>query len=494
MTDASLAVPITPQLKVSDPGLADPLATPLSALSRRAPVSCSQDRPVREALELMRQGNVGSILLTDQTDAPVGMFTLKDLRDRVALSGCDIDQPMRQVMTPKPFALPDTALAFEAALAMARLSIHHVVVTHAGRVAGVISEKDLFALQQVGVSRIAGALRVAPDLASLQHAAEDIHRLARNLMAQGVGAERLTRLISQLNDQLTQRILHLTFAESGLDGVAWCWLALGSEGRFEQTLHTDQDNGLIFSVPDGDSAERLRAPMLAAARRANEWLDACGFPLCKGEIMASNPNWCLSLEEWRHTFGDWISRGDAPVLLNASIFFDFRALAGDASLSEALRAWLNARIKEKRLFLKLMVQNALGNRAPVGLVRDFIVDGEGDEAHTIDLKIHGATLFVDAARIFALSAGLSETGTVARLRGAGEIWKLNSQEVEAWVESFLFIQQLRLQLHQSQLEQGHALGNRFDPEHLTNVEHQALKEAFRQARKLQGRLESFFQF
>jgi CBS domain-containing protein len=159
-----------------------------------------------------------------------------------------------------------------------------------------------------------------------------------------------------------------------------------------------------------------------------------------------------------------------------------------------LRNWLNGRIKEKRLFLKLMVQNALGNRPPVGLVRDFVVDGAGEEAHTIDLKIHGATLFVDAARIFALSAGLSETGTVQRLRGAGEAWKLSRQEVEAWVESFLFIQQLRLRLHQSQLQQDRRLSNRFDPERLTNVERQSLKEAFRQARKLQGRLESFFQF
>jgi len=474
--------------------LADPLATPLSALVRRGPVACSQDSPVREALELMRRGNVGSILLTDAEGGPAGMFTLKDLRDRVALGACDIDQPMRRVMTPNPFSLPDTAPAFEAALAMAQRSMHHVVVTHAGRVSGVISEKDLFALQQVGVSRIASALCVAEDLATLQLAAEDIRRLARNLMAQGVGAEQLTRLISQLNDQLTQRILYLAFTDSGLEDVAWCWLALGSEGRFEQTLHTDQDNGLIFIVPEGETLEQLREPMLAAALRANKWLDACGFPLCKGEIMACNPKWCLSLEEWRQTFGDWIFRGDAPVLLNASIFFDFRALAGDARLAEALRGWLNGRIKEKRLFLKLMVQNALGNRPPLGLVRDFVVDGEGEEANTIDLKLHGTTPFVDAARIFALAAGLDETATVRRLRGAGEVWKMSGQEVEAWVESFLFIQQMRLQLHQSQLEKNVPLSNRFDPERLTNVERQALKEAFRQARKLQGRLESFFQF
>jgi CBS domain-containing protein len=472
----------------------DPLATPLAALLRQAPVSCRQDQPVRAALELMRAANVGSILLTDTEGAAVGMFTLTDLRDRVALGACDIDQPMQRVMTPNPFALPDSATAFEAALAMAQRSIHHVVVTRAGQVCGVISEKDLFALQQVGVARIASNLCLADEITQLQAAAADIRTLTRNLMAQGVGAEQLTRLISQLNDQLTQRILYLCFADSGLEDATWCWLALGSEGRFEQTLHTDQDNGLIFVPPAGQDPEALRTTLLATARRANQWLDACGFPLCKGEIMAGNPKWCLSLEEWQHTFGDWMFRGDAPVLLNASIFFDFRALAGDARLAEELRTWLNGRIKEKRPFLRLMVQNALGNRPPIGLVRDFVLDGEGDQAHTLDLKLHGTTPFVDAARIFALAAGLDATGTLARLRGAGEAWKLAAQEVEAWATSFLFIQQMRLQLHQAQLASGHALSNRLDPETLSNVQRQALKEAFRQAKKQQGRLESFFQF
>ena len=385
------STPLSPNTPTPASLLADPLATPLSALVRRRPVACSQDNPVREALELMRRGNVGSILLTDPDGGPAGMFTLKDLRDRVALSACDIEQPMRRVMTPNPFSLPDTAPAFEAALAMARRSIHHVVVLHDGRVTGVISEKDLFALQQVGLTRIAGALCLAEDLPTLQGAAKDIRRLARNLMAQGVGAEQLTRQISQLNDQLTQRILDLAFTDLG--DLSWCWLALGSEGRFEQTLFTDQDNGLIFAPLEGETAEALRAPLLAAAWRANEWLDACGFPLCRGEIMASNPKWCLSLEEWQHTFGGWMFRGDAPVLLNASIFFDFRALAGDTRLAEALRAWLNGRVKENHQFLRLMVQNALGNRPPLGLVRDFVVDGEDAEANTLDLKLHGTTLF-----------------------------------------------------------------------------------------------------
>jgi len=229
---------------------------------------------------------------------------------------------------------------------MAQRSIHHVVVTHEGRVSGVISEKDLFLpATGGGVAHRRCPLCGGRFWPPWQVAAEDIRRLARNLMAQGVGAEQLTRLISQLNDQLTQRILYLAFAEGGLEDAAWCWLALGSEGRYEQTLYTDQDNGLIFQPARG-RGRRAAARDPAGRRAARQRVAGClRLSPVQGRIMAGNPKWCLSLEEWQHTFGDWIFRGDAPVLLNASIFFDFRALAGDARLAEGLRAWLNGKIK-----------------------------------------------------------------------------------------------------------------------------------------------------
>lgn len=477
------------------PPLPETLTTPLSSLLRRAPVICPPDMPVRAALALMRHDRVGSILVADAESRPVGVFTLNDLRDRVALDECDLDRPMSAVMTPNPFCLGGDATALEAALAMARRLIHHVVVTGAdGRILGVVSEKDLFALQRLGVGNIAAALAEARDLETLVAASGDIRQLARMLMAQGLEAEQLTRLISELNDQLTQRILYLAFDEAGLEDIAWCWLALGSEGRLEQTLLTDQDNGLIFALPEGASADELRERLLPVARQVNEWLAACGFPLCKGEVMAGNPKWCLSLEEWQATFSEWLFRGDAPVLLNASIFFDFRTLAGDVRLALALRDWLNDKIKGNRRFLKLMTLNALGNRPPLGLVRDFVTDGEGEEVGTMDLKLHGATLFVDAARIFALAAGTFETSTVARLRAAGAAWKLDEAEVGGWIEAFHHIQQLRIRQHQQQLEQNQALTNRVAPGDLSTLDRSFLKEALRQARKLQGKLEGFYQY
>jgi CBS domain-containing protein len=315
------------------------------------------------------------------------------------------------------------------------------------------------------------------------------------MLAQGVAAEQLTQFISTLNDLLTERIIELECTATGIsDGplcqAGLCWLALGSEGRLEQTLNTDQDNGLIFAVPEGATAEQIRAQLLPLAKRINDALDACGFPLCKGNVMASNPEWCLSLDEWKDKFGDWIFRGDMPVLLNASIFFDFRPLYGKRELAMELRDWLNTKIKDHRLFLRSMTQNALGNRPPLGLVRDFVV-GEGN---MLDLKFNGITPFVDAARILSLAAGVSETATIRRLRAAGENWHMETGEVEGWVEAFLYIQLLRLRLQHDQAERNEAMSNKVDPDTLNNLDRRILKEAFRQGRRIQSALEKYFQF
>jgi CBS domain-containing protein len=363
-----------------------------------------------------------------------------------------------------------------------------VLVADGDRLTGVISEKDLFSLQRVGVTQISASIRGAASLDTLVKAAEDIRQLGHNMMAQGVAAEQLTQILSTLNDILTQRIIELECSATKDCRYGFCWLAFGSEGRLEQTLSTDQDNGIIFTVPEGDTPEQARACLLPLAERINRALDACGFPLCKGEIMAMNPKWCLSLDEWKATFARWIDSGDPESLLNASIFFDFRPLLGQEKLAEELQAWLLAKTTTTPRFLHQMAANALRNRPPLGLVRDFVVDGEGDQANTLDLKLNGTTPFVDAARVFALATGVAATGTAARLRGSAPKLNIPESEVEAWLSSFFFIQMLRLNGQHEEMEAGKPMDNRIDPDQLNDLDRRILKESFRQARKVQGRM------
>jgi CBS domain-containing protein len=235
------------------------------------------------------------------------------------------------------------------------------------------------------------------------------------------------------------------------------------------------------------TADQVREQLLPIARRINETLDQCGFPLCKGDIMASNPKWCMSLEEWKRAFSSWISGGSPEALLHASIFFDFRALYGEHKLAENLRGWLERVASDNSRFLHMMAENALRNRPPLGMVRDFVVGKE----NKIDLKLNGITPFVDAARIFSLAAGASQTNTIQRLRASAVKLRIDPFELEAWIDALLFIQVLRLRHHDEISAQGagdNELDNLIDPEQLNELDRRILKEAFRQARKLQARL------
>ncbi|MGA9163668.1 MAG: DUF294 nucleotidyltransferase-like domain-containing protein [Thiobacillus sp.] len=463
---------------------------PVRSLIRQPPLSVGPDTPLADALTTMDGARVGSVVVCNADACPVGILTLKDVLKRVTLGGIPLNTPIASVMTANPATLEGAAPVSDALLLMARRGIHHLPLVEGGRLTGVISEKDVFALRRLSMEGITGAIARAEDPASLPALAQDIGALARNLLAQGMHAENLTAILSSLNDRLTQRVIELESRTASLPDVQWCWLALGSEGRMEQTLATDQDNALIFR----SATEAERSALLAFAERVNQRLAECGFPLCQGGIMASNPKWCLSAEEWRATFANWIHRSDAPALLHASIFFDFRPLYGAHELSDALREWLNGSIKDNRLFLKRMAENALANRPPLGLVRDFVVSSDGAQAHTLDLKINGITPFVDAARIFALYAGVGETGTAARLRAAARAWKMSADEVEAWVAAFHFIQLLRVRHQHAQQTRGETVGNRIDPDLLNALDRRILKEAFRQGRKLQAVMDRYFEF
>jgi CBS domain-containing protein len=467
------------------------LNSPLSAIISRTPVSCTPLTSVRHALELMYEARVGSIVAVDEEQRPLGILTLHDVLERIVLPQIDLEQAVIGIMSTQLTTLLPQALAHEAALVMARHGFRHVLIVENERLVGLVSEKDLFSLQRVGLRQIGSSIREATTVEVLQGAAADIRRMAHSMMAQGVAPEQLTQFISTLNDMLTARVVELECKVSGLLGTplhdGLCWLALGSEGRFEQTLNTDQDNAIIFTVPEGMDAEQARAKLLPVARRINETLDLCGFPLCKGEIMASNPRWCLSLEEWKRTFNGWISGGSPESLLNASIFFDFRALYGAEHLAEELHGWLARVASENSRFLHMMAGNALRNRPPLGLVRDFVVGKE----NKLDLKLNGITPFVDAARIFSLAAGVTHTNTIQRLRFSAARMKLHASEIDAWIDALLFIQVLRLRHHDAAIAQGasgDALDNRIDPEKLNELDRRILKEAFRQARKLQARL------
>lgn len=458
------------------------LEAPLSSLIKGAPLTCAPDTPLRQALEQMRERRVGSMLVTGTAGEPVGILTRHDILDRVTLAGADLSAPIERTMVAPVLSLDEAATAQDAALLMSAQGIRHVPVTRAGALVGIVSERDLFALQRLSLKQVGTAIRAARSIDALKACASDIRRLARSLLSQGVQARRLTALISHLNDLLTQRLLACLAEQHAFDLHAICWVALGSEGRSEQTVATDQDNALI--VPDDTSPGEL-AHARAFAARVNDALDACGFPLCKGGIMAREVACAGTRAHWRQRFAHWIEQGAPQDLLDASIFFDLRPLAGQRALAAGLMDEVAQVAQASPRFLKLLALNALERRAPLSWRGAIDADAQGG----LDLKLQGTAIFVDAARILALSQGIAASGTRERFEQAGTRLGRPAAANETWASSFEFLQMLRLRVQlEPQADAARGNPNWMSLAALGRIDLRILRESLKVASTLQQRL------
>ena len=486
------------ELKHRVAGERQAFALSLGSLVTKPPVVCEAHTSVGEAARIMLARDVGSVVVVDAAARPVGIVTTRDLVGIVAAGGSE--RPVSGLMSRELVTLPGSAFAYEAALAMIEHRIRHILLVEHERLVGVVSERDLFALQKLGLGELTMEIRLAADVPTLQRLAGEVRRLAVLLIEQGTAPEPLTLFISVLNDRVTERVIEVVRKRHDLDRIRWAWLAFGSEGRYEQTFSTDQDNGLIFSPLEGTGAEEARQRLVRFAREVNEGLDACGFPLCEGNIMGSNPALCLTPDEWHAKIDGWLAATVPQAILDAAICFDLRGICGDASLVDSLGAWVADRMQAHPAFLRHLAQAATRVRPPLGFFGSFHVDESEGAGHTINLKANGVRIFVDVARVMALAHGRRETNTATRLRAVSAARGEPAAQTEALIHAFFFIQSLRLKRQARGLgafsgkrsaEEDYA--NRIDPGELDPFESAVLKESFRLARQLQRRLELDYQ-
>jgi CBS domain-containing protein len=453
-------------------------------LHLKKPLTTGPNTPLREALTLIHEKKVGSILVPEDERTIVGILTRYDVLSRVTLSDLDLNTPISAVMSTgvKTLSVDDTAEM--AGLLMSRFNIRHLPILESGRLVGIISERDLFSLQRLSLSNISTSIRATEDLQGLKKCADDIRTFARNLLGQGVQARQLTALISHLNDVLTEQLIAMVASRYQLNHSRFAWIALGSEGRSEQTIATDQDNALVYADEDGE-AQRL--VYLQFAREVNEALDVCGYPLCKGNIMASNPELCLSQQEWLSRFDRWIEQGNPEDLLKASIFFDLRALAGNPDLLIPLKELVRVKAAAIPRFIKLLAENALNSRVPLnwlGAIEPTEIGGQ----KIIDLKVQGTALMVDAARIYSLAHGIESINTRERLAAVGRALNVPEVESAAWITAFEFLQTQRLAVQIAEVTMN-GNPNAIDIDQLNSVDRSILKESLLKVRSLQQHLQ-----
>ena len=208
--------------------------------------------------------------------------------------------------------------------------------------------------------------------------AQTVPEVIRNLIKEGARASHVARMIALLNDQILERMLTLLEEELGPPPLPYCWLLMGSEGRREQTFRTDQDNAIIYADPVGEKQKKdAREYFKIFAAKAIDHLVNCGYPLCPGEIMASNPKWCQPISVWKKYFSSWLAVPNPQELLLVTIFFDFKGGYGQISLADELRQHLVNISARQELYLLHLAMECITSKVPLSFFRNFIVDQQG---------------------------------------------------------------------------------------------------------------------
>ena len=489
MSDTDTQAPVGGPSTLTEPTAGSDQA-PLRTLAHRQPVVVPPGATLRETLYRISQGQEDAAVIADPASGlALGLVTLREMLHVVGFEGGELDDPVAFHMIGAPLTVSADAPAHRAKVLMAKKGVKHVLLTEGdGRLFGLVGQADLLGLRAGGAESLIELIGAARDLNAMTAAADRVRRRGAQLFNDGMAVDSLCQWMSGLNDLIAMRVIEIMEDEFDLPAVPWCWLVFGSEGRLEQTFATDQDNGLIFVPPEPGAAENLRAAFLPFAKAVNDALHHCGFERCRGNIMACNPQWCLSDAEWRARFSGWLEEPEPEAVLHAAVFFDFRPLYGSFEPVDRLRAWLIGAVPSHTRFLRMLSEEALGVAPPIGWAGQFAYGRNKDFPHTIDLKLQGARLFVDPARVWALQYGIWATNTADRLRAAGAALDRSVADTAAEVEAFHLIQRFRI--HQQLQTKDPDAVNRVDPEDLNELHRLMLKEAFKLAKRLQVRLRS----
>ncbi len=447
----------------------------------RKPVSCAPDTPIIDAARLMRDARVSSVGILDDGRL-VGLVTVRDMSGRVVAEGLDTSAPVSRVMTAGPVTLDPDALGADVLATMLDQQVGHLPVVAAGRFVGMITQTDLMRLQAISSSVLVRDVAAAADVAAMASVTARIPELLASLVGANLRHEVVTRMITDVADAVTRRLIDLAEADLGPPPAPWCWAACGSQGRQEQTGVSDQDNCLIL-----DDAASADDPWFAElAHRVTAGLNACGYVFCPGEMMASTPRWRQPVRVWRRYFHGWIDTPDPEAQMLASVMFDLRAIAGDGALLQALQAETLETAAKDQIFVAHMIANSLKHRPPLGLIGGFATIRWGERRNQLDLKMNGVVPVVDLGRVYALQGRLAPVNTRARLIAAQQAGVISASGGQDLIAAFDLIQTERLEHQAQQVRRGARPDNYLAPSDLPDLRRSHLRDAFVVVRTMQS--------
>jgi CBS domain-containing protein len=461
-------------------------------------VTCPASLTAPEVAALLSRHRARAVVVLDEQATPVGIVTDVDLRQKIVAAGREpAATAARDIMSAPLITIGPDAFTFEAVLEMTRHDVHHLVVIDGGRLIGVISSDDLLRRETADPVVLAREINHAVSLDALATLGRQITQLVRRLVAAGAAAYAIGRIVAELNDRMVARVLDLAAGALAAGGqrapeTAYCWLSFGSEARLEQTLRTDQDNGLVYADPPPELSDTVARYYQRFSSEVVRSLVQVGFPACPGDAMASNPRWCQPFSVWSEYFDQWLRMPRPEQVLAACIYFDVRPLAGATQLGAGLRDLIRREAPGRELFLGLLARDVVDRPVALSIFKRIAAHRHGPHRGAVDIKGGGSMQLVGAGRVHALALGSAETNTIDRIRAAADHGGWDAASASDVTDAYQHLMRLRLAHQLQQLARGEPLDNYVAVDRLSHTDALLLRDALKTVTHVQSALRERF--
>jgi len=405
------------------------------------PITAKPNHLIKQIALKMKEFKIGSIII-EKNNLPIGIITDKDIRNKIGTGEYSIEDQAKTIMSAPVYTVRNNISVAEAQLKMLHHNIGHICVTEDGSdnstIIGIISEHDVINAQANNPGVLIKSIRRCQNSAELKDIRDKITQLIISSIEQSMPLFHVNKIVGVLNDAIHQQVIELSIAKmENLPPVDFAWFNVGSQGRHEQLLITDQDNALVFADVAPEKYSETKKYFLSLAEKVTKSLNKIGYDYCPENMMASNEEWCKSYSEWRYQYQNWITSPEEKGTLMGQIFFDLQFVYGKIQLIEDLTTEIHNKTRNNQLFYAYLGSEALKTPPPLGFFRQFIVEKDGEHEDQFDIKLRALLPLIDAARLLVLEKDIRNiNNTYLRFKKLADIEPQNSEIYEACAEAF----------------------------------------------------------
>ncbi|MFH2143526.1 MAG: DUF294 nucleotidyltransferase-like domain-containing protein [Bacteroidota bacterium] len=453
---------------------------------------CNMNTKIGETAKLMTKKDTNAILITDDSDNQLGIVTDHDMRERVLSRNLSYDEPIFKIMSSPVLYISDRSLLFEALTEMNEKQISNLAIKNTeGKIISIINYNELSNVQQYSPAFHIKLLKNCEDIEEIKKLQLRVPQMIKSIIETGGDSSNITRLLTTISDIITEKLLDIGIEKIGKPPIAFAFVVMGSEGRNELTLATDQDNAIIFEDINSDQdIEMIKNYFLKLGEFVCDSLNEVGYHHCKGNMMAKNPKWNQSVSTWKKYFSSWMVHFEPNDILTINTFYDLKFLYGEENLVTDLKDYINNKIMKKDTFFFNLASYALKFKPPLNIFGSIVTSGKGEnDFFNIKESIIPLTIF---ARYKALKNNINETSTYYRFKSLSDKNIITASEFNKAVQAYDYLMLMRLKNQTAQIADNKEPNNLINPKKLNDLEIGMLKKIFSEINSFQNKMNQEF--